>query len=267
MSIASSLGLAADDAIVLNNSNKLTVRLLPGDVLARVAPADEQAALSEIELAQRLAESGSPVGALDPRVEPLAYERDGFVATLWTYYEPVTPEVLPVEYAAALERLHAGMRKVDVPIQHFTDRVESAQQLIADRDRSPALPDAERELLGETLRSMRQAIADRAPAEQLLHGEPHPGNLLSTKQGPRFIDLETCCRGPVEFDLAHAPEEVAEHYPGVDQDLLRECRILMLAMIITWRWDRNDQLPNGAQLGKEWLDQLRAMVDAENTHS
>ena len=21
--------------------------------------------------------------------------------------------------------------------------------------------------------------------------------------GPLFIDLETCCRGPVEFDLAH----------------------------------------------------------------
>ncbi len=28
------------------------------------------------------------------------------------------------------------------------------------------------------------------------------------------MDLATCCRGPVEFDLAHAPEEVAEHYEG-----------------------------------------------------
>src|ERR1700743_771700 len=32
MSIASSLGLAADDAIVLQDSNKLTLRLLPCDV-------------------------------------------------------------------------------------------------------------------------------------------------------------------------------------------------------------------------------------------
>lgn len=38
-----------------------------------------------------------------------------------------------------------------------------------------------------------------------------------------------------------------EHYPGVNQDLLRECRILVLAMITTWRWDRGDQLPNGRQ--------------------
>jgi hypothetical protein len=43
-SIASSLDLTADDAIVLHNSNKLTLRLLPGDVLARVAPAAHQAA-------------------------------------------------------------------------------------------------------------------------------------------------------------------------------------------------------------------------------
>src|SRR4029077_12321497 len=38
MSIASALGLTVDDAVVLQNSNKLTVRLLPCDVLARIAP-------------------------------------------------------------------------------------------------------------------------------------------------------------------------------------------------------------------------------------
>lgn len=97
-------------------------------------------------------------------------------------------------------------------------------------------------------------------AEQVLHGEPHPGNVLTTKEGLLFIDLETCCRGPVEFDLAHAPVEVSEHYPGVNQDLLRECRILVLAAITTWRWDRRDQLPNGRQPGTEWLSQIRAEV-------
>jgi len=97
-------------------------------------------------------------------------------------------------------------------------------------------------------------------AEQLLHGEPHPGNLLTTKNGLLFIDLETCCRGPVEFDLAHAPEAVSEHYPGVNHDVLRACRVLVLAMITTWRWERDDQLPNGRQLGLEWLSQIRAAL-------
>jgi aminoglycoside phosphotransferase (APT) family kinase protein len=260
-STASSLGLTVDDAIVLHDSNKLTLRLLPCDTLARVAPAAEQVAQFEIDLAQRLAESGSPVAALEPRVEPRAYESDGYVVTLWTYYEPVTRrEVAPAEYANALGRLHAGMRKVDVPTPHFTDRVEEAQQLVASRDSTPALADADRELLDSTLRSLRRSIGERGSAEQLLHGEPHPGNLLTTKNGLLFVDLETCCRGPVEFDLAHAPEEVSQHYPGVDQGLLRECRVLMLAMITTWRWDRGDQFPNGRQLGTEWLSQLRAVL-------
>ncbi len=146
MSIASSLGLAVDDAIVLQDSNRLTVRLLPCDMLARVAYVEHQVAQFEIELAQRLAGSGSPVAALEPRVEPRVYERDGFAVTLWTY----------------------------------------------------------------------------GAAEQLLHGEPHPGNVLTTKSGLLFIDLETCCRGPVEFDLAHTPEEVSEHYTDVSRSLLSE---------------------------------------------
>ncbi|MEV0301505.1 phosphotransferase enzyme family protein [Streptomyces prasinus] len=262
MSTASSLGLPVDEAIVLHDSNKLTLRLLPCDVLARVAPAAQQVAQFEVELARRLAGSGCPVAALEPRVEPRVHERDGFVVTLWTYYEPVTPrEAPPADYAHALERLHARMRKLDVPTPRFTDRVEQAQRLVADRDRTPALADTDRELLGDTLRSLKRAIGERGSAEQLLHGEPHPGNVLATKSGLLFIDLETCCRGPVEFDLAHAPEEVGEHYPGVDQDLLRECRLLVLAMITAWRWDRDDQFPDGRRLGSEWLRRIRAALD------
>ena len=262
MATASSLDLTVDDAVVLHDSNKLTVRLLPCDMVARVAPVAHQVAQFEVELAQRLAESESPVAALDPRVEPRVYERDGFVVTLWTYYEPATSrEVSPAGYATVLGRLHAGLRTLDVPAPHFTDRVEQAQQLVASRDHTPALADADRELLGNTLGSLRRMIGERGGAEQLLHGEPHPGNVLTTKNGPLFIDLETCCRGPVEFDLAHAPEPVSEHYPGVNQGLLRQCRILVLAMITTWRWDRGDQLPNGRQLGTQWLSQIRAALD------
>lgn len=261
MSTASSLGLTVDDAMVLHNANKLTVRLLPCDVLARVAPVGQENARFEVDLAQRLTEAGCPVGTLEPRVEPGVHERDGWVITLWTYYEPVTAgEVSPADYADALQRLHAGMRQVDVRTPHFTDRVESAQRIVADPDSSPGFPDADRELLGDTLRNLRHVISSHG-AEQLLHGEPHPGNLLRTKDGLLFIDLETICRGPVEFDLAHAPEQVGEHYPGIDEDVLRDCRILVLAMITAWRWDRNDQLPNGRQLGAEWFGQMRTALD------
>jgi hypothetical protein len=258
MSTVSALDLTVDDAIVLHDSNRLALRLVPCDVLARVAYVAHRVAQFEVELAQRLAETESPVATLEPRVEPRVYVRDRFVVTLWTYYEPLSPrEVSPADYANALERLHAGMRKLDVTTPHFTDRVAEAQQHVARRDHTPALADPDRELLSHTLRRLRRGLGDRGAAGQLLHGEPHPGNVLSTRNGPLFIDLESCCRGPGEFDLAHVPEEVSERYPDVDQELLRDCRILVLAMVAAWRWDPGDQLPNGQRAARELLSALR----------
>jgi hypothetical protein len=265
MATASALDLPVDDAVVLHDSNRIAVRLLPCDVLARIGPMAHQAgAAFEVEVARRLADTESPIAGLEPRAEPRVYVRDGFAVTLWTYYESVPPrDIAPPEYAQALERLHAGMRQVDVAAPHFTDRVEEAQVLVGSHDLTPELAAADRELLGETLRTLRRAIVERGAEEQLLHGEPHPGNLLRTKKGLLFVDLETCCRGPVEFDIAHAPEEVSRHYPAIRHDLLRACRLLMLAMIATWRWDREDQLPNGRQLAAEWLSQIRAALDRD----
>jgi hypothetical protein len=186
MSTASSLDLPVDDAIVLHDSNKLTLRLLPCDVLARVAPVALQVSQFEVELAQRLAESGCPVAALEHRVDPRVYERDGFVVTLWTYYEPAAPrEASPADYASALERLHAGMRKLDTPAPHFTDRVEEAQQLVASRDLTPALADADRELRRSqrALSGCQSRLAARVPAPRA--GDDHNVALGSRRPIPK----------------------------------------------------------------------------------
>lgn len=195
-SIAVALDLPVDDATVLHNSNKLALRLTPCDVLARVAHVGQEVALFEIELAQQLVAAGCPAGTLEPRLDPLVYMDDGFAVTLWTYYEPVKPPVSPADYADTLERLHVGMRKLDVASPSFTDRVAEAEELVASADLTPELTHPDRELLSSALGSLRRSIAGRGAREQLLHGEPHPGNVLSTRQGPLFIDLETCCRGP-----------------------------------------------------------------------
>ena len=253
VSSASELGLGVDDASVIQDSNRLAVRLLPCGVLARVAesvPRNLEGAAFEVDMARHLEAADCPIALLEPRVQPRVHVRDGFVITYWTYYEPLpAADTTSAEYAQTLERLHAGMRRLDAPAPHFTDRVEEAQSIVGDRSQSPGLVNADRELLTHSLRSLRRAVVDRGADEQLLHGEPHAGNLLRTTGGLRFVDLETCCYGPVEFDLAHAPDEVGDHYAATDPLLLRDCRILMLAMIAAWRADRDDDFPNGrAQL-------------------
>jgi hypothetical protein len=256
--LARELHLRADNAVVIHNSNKLALRLLPCGVFVRVALAGQEVAALEVELAVRLARTASPVAALEPRVEPRVYERDGFALTLWTYYEVVAPDAdLPGAYADVLQRLHSGMRGVEIATPHFLDRVAEAERLITQPDQTPALAKPDRHFLLSTLLSARERIHSRGAAEQLLHGEPHPGNLLSTRDGLLFIDLETCCRGPIEFDVAHVPEKVSVRYPDVDQVLLSECRRLVLAMVAAWCWDIRDEFPNGRQHGRDILSLLR----------
>ncbi|MBT0769922.1 aminoglycoside phosphotransferase family protein [Kineosporia sp. J2-2] len=262
--LAASLGLGAHDAVVLQNSNKLTLRLLPGQVLARVAPLAEPGAVQiarfELDVAAHLAASGAPVALPAPGIEPRVHERDGYAVTFWTYHEPVARPLTPAEYAHALRDLHTGMRGIDLPAPHFTDRVAVALDRLADHARTPDLATADRELLAGALRDGSRAVAESAVPEQFLHGEPHPGNLVTTRDRPLFVDFETCCRGPVEYDLAHTPDDVAAHYPGADPRVLNDCRVVMTAMIATWRWDRDDELPGRDRLRHEWLSRLRRAI-------
>src|SRR2546423_12573234 len=111
ISTAAELDLAVEDALVLNDSNRLVIRLTPCDIVARVTPMTHFANVeAEVELVSRLAQTGSPVAALDARVEPRVFVHDGFKITMWAYFEPVRSRMLrPAEYAQALARLHAGL--------------------------------------------------------------------------------------------------------------------------------------------------------------
>lgn len=263
MSAASALGLVVDDIVVLNNSNRLVVRLMPCHTVARVTPiahhaGHQMSAEREVDVVKRLARTDSPVAGLDARVEPRILVRDGFKIALWTYYEPMqSPPISPADYARALGRLHAGLRQVEVTTPHAIDRVAAVQQDVADHDVTPDLADRDRTFLADTLRDLRCSVVRRQAPEQLLHGEPHPGNMLNTKMGALFIDFENTARGPVEYDLGWVPKAVSDRYVDADQDLVGECRGLVLAMVASYRWRRDDRHPSGRESGVAFLDVLR----------
>ncbi|MFB6723415.1 aminoglycoside phosphotransferase family protein [Kribbella sp. NPDC056345] len=259
MSTASELNLSVDDATILSNSNRLVIRLTPCDTVARVTPITHFAsAEQEVELVRQLTPTDTSVAPLEPRVEPRVFTQDGFKITLWTYFEPVQSRTLPpAEYAQALARLHTGLRRIDVPTPHFMDRVAATQQDVATRAVTPDLADTDRALLANALHDLKQSIVNRRPAEQLLHGEPHPFNILNTKNGPLFIDFENTTRGPVEYDLAWTPNKVSHHYPNADQDLIGDCRGVVLAIIAAHRWSLNDHHPSGRRSGVAFLRALR----------
>jgi len=91
----------------------------------------------------------------------------------------------------------------------------------------------------------------------VLHGEPHPWNVLDTMDGPLFIDFENTARGPVEYDLAWVPAEVVERYSHADLDLVDHCRGVVLAIVAVHRWTRSDEHPSGRRSGVAFLEVLR----------
>lgn len=271
-STASGLGLTVEDGIVLRDSNRAALRLVPCDVLASVSHGVEEAAVAgwtfRLGLVQRLVETGCPVVTVEPRVPARVYDRDGFAITFWAYhaadtlwkhyYGAAAPGAAQADrYAGALLRLHAGMRAVDVATPHFMEWVDGAQRLLERPGQVPPLAGPDRDLIRATLAGLTRSIADRGAPEQLLHGEPHPDNVLDTATGPLFIDWDTPCRGPVEYDLAYVPDQVAPRYPGADEDLLNDCRGLVLARLALIRCEPGDQLPDGPKQLQLVLGALR----------
>ena len=219
------LGLTVDEAIVLHASNRLAVRVMPSDILARVAVAAHGAAQLEVDLARRLASTDSPVAALDSRVPPRVYEHDGFAITLWRYY-PGQPsrELSPAAYAEALARLHSGMQRVDLATPHFMDRVQEAIAIVRSHEPSPELSDADRTLLLDTFDTVTQAIRNHGAAEQLLHGERYSHSYSESL--PDFVKMAEAfgCHGIRCEDPANLDEAILDMI-NTPRPVLFDCRV------------------------------------------
>ena len=179
--VGSALGLAVDDATVLRNSNKLALRLLPCEAFARVAVVGQEVFDFEIDIARRLSENGTPVASLDTRVDPRVYQRDGFAVTFWRYYEQAGMS----SQQPPTRRHLSGCTRVwrtrcRCAALHRSPRGSPA--LVESHERSPRLGDSDRELLSWALRSRGRRVGERSRPDQLLHGEPHPGNVLTSAE-------------------------------------------------------------------------------------
>ena len=177
-SIAEGLGLQVNEAVVIQNSNTLALRLLPCDTFARTALIGQEVAALEVQVAKSLAAVTAPIASLDPRVEPRVYERDGFAVTFWSYYGPATDLGSPGEYADALYRLHAAMRSIEIKAPHFTERIAAAERLLTDQHETPALADNDRHLLLDTLHAVREAIHGH------MDPEPTPARRAASREPP-----------------------------------------------------------------------------------
>lgn len=96
----------------------------------------------------------------------------------------------------------------------------------------------------------------RADGECFTAGR-NSANLLRTTYGPRWIDFDTACHGPLEFDLAHLGPEAAHLFPEADPERLAITRQLVSAEVSIWCWHTFGRAPEVDEAARYHLELLK----------
>jgi GNAT superfamily N-acetyltransferase len=234
-------GLDASEARVVSDWNDTVVHLAPSPVVARVRTTwiggDPQESLeAEVRIAAEVFSRGGPVVPPTSVPPPGPHDVDGLALTFWEHVEQLPGAVEPREAGRALRSLHDALAPLVDSLPPLWQRLDRAEAVVADAGAVPALAEHDRLFLARALRVLRDRIERHRPPGRALHGGPHESNLLNTPSGPRWIDLDTACVGPLEWDLAHLPEAAAEHFPEANPAALADMRLLVSADVAVWCW-------------------------------
>jgi Ser/Thr protein kinase RdoA (MazF antagonist) len=234
-----SCGFDVQQPVSLRSTNNVVVWLSPSPVVAKISKEHDRAD-RELAVVRELVELAAPVvPPIDLGTEQPA-NIDEKAITFWRY-EPQdnAVESNAAQIAECLFHLHstlASMRGGTFP--RFSEPLMSAIDALDRPDFSPALVEADRALLRETLVDGIARLAKITGSERVIHGSPHRFNILAVDAAPKFIDFETVGLGPLEWDLAHLELEVAGLYPGeFDYQTLALCRLMVSAATSTWCWE------------------------------
>ncbi len=181
----------------------------------------------EVDLAGWLLTRGAAV--VPPWTDAGPHDVDGIWVSAWSFVEnagtfDTSTENGAAEFGRCIGNLHASLRECPLDLPLLAAPVADIAAALGCSDH-PVLHRAAARLLPQLEHWPRQ----------VLHGDVHSGNLLSTARGPTWIDFEDACVGPAEWDLASAtvsPAVLANYPHSVDARRLAVCRDLRRLQVI-----------------------------------
>jgi molybdopterin-guanine dinucleotide biosynthesis protein A len=256
-------GVEVNAPTVLQDWNDTIVHLRPAPVVARVRTSwldeDPEATVErELAIVGHAAARGAPVVRPTPNARPGPHRFEGLTLSFWEYVEELPAEVTPSEAAASLRSLHAALADYPSSLPTLWSRLERAQSAVADARSCPRLPEDDRRFLAARVEALSSAFRAMKLPERPIHGGPHLANLLQTPIGPRWIDFDTVCLGPLEWDLAHLPEAAAASYPDASREALSLARELVSAEVAVWCWCTYGRAPEVDEAARFHLARSRA---------
>ena len=240
---ASKAGLGTVTPEVLHLGNHTTVRLRPWPVVARIASGtsfdfSDGSMERELGIGAHLISRAAPSARPATFVDPGPYIHGDCAISLWNFVDgrPVSSEADVRMAATSLHAVHSALSDVDADLPSFITKVESCEAILANPDQAQKLSAGDRlflEKLYERLHGELRAIGGRWHP---LHGDSHIGNVRVTGAGAIWLDLESVCMGPTEWDVATLPEPIWCQFPGLNPDLMRLFADVRGLCVAVWCW-------------------------------
>jgi len=242
--VAEKFGLSFEDPVLLRSTNNVVAWLSPLMVVAKIGVGQQRGFHTEVSVASELGALGGPIVPLAPEFPAIVHSQGDFNVTLWRYCpQPSDVEIPGAQLAPALQCLHAACAMMSTELRaglpSYLEELQAVSELLRDDRRLSALPAMDRRFLVRVFAHLWQHVQVNSPASThvVIHGSPHPYNVLLVDGQPRFIDFETTSIGPIEWDLAHTSPDTARHFAGViDTQLLEICRELVRVKTAAWCW-------------------------------
>jgi len=279
------LGLEITEGKVLYELFSVVVHLEPASVVARIPTVLPhtttledlaQRQQQELDVAQWLADQGTPVIAPSPLVGRNPVQKDGFSITFWPFTEDdKSQEPDYVRNSELTADLHKAMRGYPGELD-FLSSAEPRfvrEALVKLADHPDIVDPADLKRAQEEWQVLEPLVSDRANFErafpgvelQPIHGDSPPANIFASTDGPLFSDFELVTYGPVEWDVAAlGPDLEAAYNRGaeknglrlLDEDVLRFVNAVGAIRVIAYL-SCADQLPAMVEFMKPFINQWR----------
>jgi hypothetical protein len=225
------LGLAVEEPVPLRSTNNAVAWLRPADVVAKISTAHNSRLRKELLVAQQLCALGAPIACPAPELPCIVHAHGDLEMTFWRYYaQPPGAELSAWEVALALRRLHAALARLSPDLKgslpSYMRDLSDVRSLLADYEALPAMSQVDRQLLANTYDRLKSRLDGLVSADRLIaiHGEPHSYNVVIVEGEPAFVDFESVCMGPLEWDLACLDDQAIPLFGQVVQpELLWLC--------------------------------------------
>jgi aminoglycoside phosphotransferase (APT) family kinase protein len=267
--LARTLGLGVVDPILLKAAHHTSLLLTPPSIVARIQSADpvEKAwatAGRELAIARHLAGRGLPV--LAPLEAALAgpHVLDGCVVSFWPHIEhaPLRRQADMVVAARGLRAIHEALVDFGGALPSYHASVDQCWTVLAGMPLAAFPAPTDKEFLTERFLALRHQLETPGAPTRVLHGDAHKRNVLVGAHGPVWIDFESVCRGPLEFELTTLPRYAHGHVGKTDArliDLFTDLKSVCVAVWCSADAGRSAEMRDAARYHLERLKRRAAL--------